>query len=281
MLKFEYQALKECCGVYAIWNKVNDKLCIGSSLKCKTRCRDHKRQLKANKHYNPYLQSSWNKHGESAFEFILLDEVDAEDKLLEIEQHWIDNLRASESGFGYNCANPVKQRVVSARMSSAHKEYWAGLSAQEKGQRTEHISTPEFQAKANEGKKSPEWRLKQREASKAQWQWPKYDKVREELHQRVKGFHTDPVILEKISKKAKVRWQDPGYRDRGIKQLNEARKKAAETLLSDPVKHQARLDLLASQTTKAAAAIKARWQDPEFRARRIAQMKLPRKRKPE
>lgn len=279
MAKSEFLKLKQCCGVYAIWNKTNNKLCIGSSLNCKTRCGDHKRQLKADRHYNPYLQASWNKYGEGAFEFILIEEVETEDKLLELEQFWINSFRSSESKFGYNCANPVKQRAPSARMTEAHKEYWDALSPEEKSKRTEHINTLEFQAKANEGKKNPEWRDGQRKIAKEQWQQPEYDEKRELLRQRMKSFHTDPVVLGKISKKAKERWKGVEYRVRGIRQIGEASKRAAAILLSDPEKHQARLDLLAAQRSKAAAAIKARWQDPEFRAKRISQMKLPRGRK--
>jgi hypothetical protein len=164
-------------------------------------------------------------------------------------------------------------------MTKAHQDYWGSLTEQERADRVAHFKTDEFQAKATEGKRQESHRQQKSEIAKDRWQDPKMDDIREELRLRFEGFKTDKVVLGKISRKAKDRWQDPAYREKGLKQVGEASKKAAELLKSDPVKYAERLALLAAGREAAAKALRGKWQDPEFRARRVAQMKLPRKRR--
>lgn len=62
-------------GIYAIVNTVNDKCYIGSSVFIERRIRQHKAELKKNKHHAPYLQKSWNKYSEANFEFRVLETI--------------------------------------------------------------------------------------------------------------------------------------------------------------------------------------------------------------
>ena len=77
-------------GLYRITNTVNGKFYIGSSVKIPYRLADHRCALRAGRHGNRHLQSSWDKHGESAFSFSALvilekDEIrEAEKRLLDI-----------------------------------------------------------------------------------------------------------------------------------------------------------------------------------------------------
>jgi group I intron endonuclease len=87
-------------GIYKIINTVNGKYYVGSSVDCKDRWREHKRGLKANRHSNSYLQASWNKYGEKAFEFKIVDAVPKE-QLLDREQFYLDFM-ALEKGWMYN-----------------------------------------------------------------------------------------------------------------------------------------------------------------------------------
>jgi len=77
-------------GIYKIVNKINNNLYIGSSKRLKRRWYIHKGQLRKNKHHSIYLQRAWNKYGEQAFEFIIIEETE---NLFEREQHWIDTLK--------------------------------------------------------------------------------------------------------------------------------------------------------------------------------------------
>lgn len=76
-------------GVYQIYNTVNGKRYIGSSIHIEQRFKEHLRNLRANKHVNAHLQSAWNKYGEHSFVF---EEVELcePDQCLKIEQEYID-----------------------------------------------------------------------------------------------------------------------------------------------------------------------------------------------
>lgn len=78
-------------GIYEIVHVASGKRYIGNSRNVSNRFYAHRYALRNDRHFCPYLQNAWNKHGESAFEFRLiercLDEVVA---LLAREQVWID-----------------------------------------------------------------------------------------------------------------------------------------------------------------------------------------------
>lgn len=89
------------CGIYQIYNLVNNKLYIGSSKNIDKRRKLHIYQLNNNQHINICLQRSWNKHGENAFEFRILEECILE-KLIEREQYWLDKYKSYDKNIGYN-----------------------------------------------------------------------------------------------------------------------------------------------------------------------------------
>lgn len=76
-------------GIYAIINNVNGKQYIGSTVNINKRFIEHKYGLRANRHFNQHLQRAWNKYGEKAFEFKVLQTC-LVDELLDVEQNWID-----------------------------------------------------------------------------------------------------------------------------------------------------------------------------------------------
>lgn len=70
------------CGVYIIYNKINNKCYIGSSCDIAKRFRQHKSKLRANIHYNKHLQSAWNKYGEENFVFEIREHVSHVDEAI-------------------------------------------------------------------------------------------------------------------------------------------------------------------------------------------------------
>lgn len=94
-------------GVYGIFNKVSDKIYIGQALDVAKRWRQHRHRLNKGDHDNPKLQASWNKHGEDAFDFILLQECPKEDLGAE-EIRFLDAVPAAQRyNLGVAGANPT------------------------------------------------------------------------------------------------------------------------------------------------------------------------------
>lgn len=78
-------------GVYKIFNKINDRIYIGSAKQFKDRIRDHLNSLLKNKHKNKFLQHDFNKCGGENFVFEVLEVIEgAQEKRLKIEQYYID-----------------------------------------------------------------------------------------------------------------------------------------------------------------------------------------------
>lgn len=80
-----------CSGIYAIICKPNGKVYIGSAVSLNRRLKQHYKLLTRNGHYIWHLQNSWNKHGESAFEFTIIERVADKQLLVKREQVHIDH----------------------------------------------------------------------------------------------------------------------------------------------------------------------------------------------
>lgn len=79
-------------GIYKILNLKTKKYYIGSSKNISKREKCHFSRLKNNNHVNKHLQSSFNKYGIDNFKFEIVEEMNIynKEKLLELEQHYID-----------------------------------------------------------------------------------------------------------------------------------------------------------------------------------------------
>ena len=88
-------------GIYCIKNIINNKIYIGQSINLEKRRNIHFYYLIKNNHCNPYLQKSFNKYGEKAFEFRILEEC-SEDMLDIREIAWIKHYNSLDTKNGYN-----------------------------------------------------------------------------------------------------------------------------------------------------------------------------------
>lgn len=108
-------------GVYKITCTANEKIYIGSAVNLRNRRRQHFNELRQNKHSNPKLQRAWNKYGEQAFIFEVLELV-LPIFLTAREQYWFNKLKpfgrkgfniAREAGsqLGFNHSPEARERI--------------------------------------------------------------------------------------------------------------------------------------------------------------------------
>lgn len=97
------------CGVYSITNIKTGKVYIGSSKNINERWWRHKYDLKLNKHSNRHLQRSYNKYGENAFRFQVIEYCE-ESERHSLEENYINAYKKHQEV--YNIAPVEKPPVV-------------------------------------------------------------------------------------------------------------------------------------------------------------------------
>lgn len=80
-------------GIYAIKNKVNGKIYIGSSKNVRFRWNRHLKKLRNTLHENHHLQNAFDKYGESQLQFKVLELVEDVSLLKIIEQRYLDEIK--------------------------------------------------------------------------------------------------------------------------------------------------------------------------------------------
>lgn len=140
MRAFRIPAEWSVSGIYCIQNNITGKRYIGSSIDVKRRLSEHRSDLRSGKHANPYLQASFNSHGESEFTFSLVEKVD-KPNLASREKYWIDYYDSFISNNGYNVEAPYRGPVL--------EETKAKISAANKGK----VRTPEMRKAASLARK--------------------------------------------------------------------------------------------------------------------------------
>lgn len=89
-------------GIYKIENTINGKVYIGQSIHIKLRWSEHKAELRGGYHDNSHLQLAWNKYGEEAFIFSILETFDDISILNSKEKYWINYYNSFNKNKGYN-----------------------------------------------------------------------------------------------------------------------------------------------------------------------------------
>lgn len=152
-------------GIYRITCTISKKPYIGSAVNLRQRHTNHFSMLRCNSHHSISLQRAWNKYGEDAFTFEVL-ELALIPFLIEREQHWLDKLKP----FGRKGYNILP--AAGSRLGSTHSpESRAKMSQSRMGNtnRAGKMASPETRAKlsaAGLGKKhTPEHIEKVRQAN--------------------------------------------------------------------------------------------------------------------
>jgi len=94
--------MEKISGIYSITHIESGRLYVGSALDIYKRWSEHKSELTYNNHDNQRLQNFWNKYGEVAFEFKILELVSDSSLLLSREQYWMDKLVSHNRDKGFN-----------------------------------------------------------------------------------------------------------------------------------------------------------------------------------
>lgn len=132
-------------GIYAIKNRINNKMYVGKSVNIKKRKSYHFWLLRTNNHFNPKLQSAFNKYGEENFEFVILEKCN-KDELDDKEIKYINRYNTINDGYniceggegslGRTLSEETKQKISNAntgrkqdevakkRKSEIMKELW-------------------------------------------------------------------------------------------------------------------------------------------------------------
>ena len=105
-------------GIYQITNSVNGKRYIGRSTNLQERWKVHLSRLRHNTHHNYHLQAAFNKHGESAFAFSVLEYVEEVSQLTPREQHFLDTMTPE-----YNIASVAGSYRGRERNPNYHEEF--------------------------------------------------------------------------------------------------------------------------------------------------------------
>lgn len=124
--------LPRTSGIYKWTCTPTEKIYIGSTINIYKRYYDHLKTLRGNRHINPHFQSAWNKHGESAFEFQVIELI-LPLFLLEREQYWLDRTEAYKKHKGFNICPTAGSSLGQIRSESAGNNISAAKATPQNG----------------------------------------------------------------------------------------------------------------------------------------------------
>lgn len=178
-------------GVYKIVNLVNGKPYVGSTATSfRGRAYEHRKLLRKGRHPNIHLQRAWNKYGEEAFEFRVVQFCPPED-CLKNEQRWIDRLDAFKSGYN---RSPTAGSTYGLKWSEQAR---ANLRAGHWANREDAAEIVERSAAKHRGKKHTE----EHKAKIGASHWknrPDADEVRSKVAAACRGQKRSPETCARI-----------------------------------------------------------------------------------
>lgn len=168
-------------GVYVIQCLANGKSYVGSTKNLVRRKAEHFRLFRRVRHSNSHLQNAWNKYGENAFVFVVL-EYCSKKSLLKCEQKFMDKMNVYKCGFNL-------------RPKAASNSGWKASEEQRKNM-----------GKALEGR---EFSKEHKEnLSKAASGKSKSKEHKRKMSQSHIGMHYSGSTIFKLSRLQKERWKN-------------------------------------------------------------------------
>ena len=114
--------------IYRITNMLTEDFYIGSAQSFERRVWQHKYDLRRNCHKNPHMQASWNKYGEDAFVFEVIENVPDGENALSVENKYLHQYVDYS-----NCFNVNRDAVYSRLGQTLSESSRSQLSANRRG----------------------------------------------------------------------------------------------------------------------------------------------------
>lgn len=134
-------------GIYRIINLVNGESYIGSSVCLHGREREHLNALRRRKHENQHLQHAFDKYGDQAFVFTVLEYIEDTSKLIPREQYYLDTLGSeynillvAGNCLGRPCSLETRVRLSVALSGNRHPMYGKHHSAETRAKMSAAVS---------------------------------------------------------------------------------------------------------------------------------------------
>lgn len=239
-------------GIYAITNIINGHRYIGSAVNVTNRWGHHRPALRQGKHHSSHLQRAWNKYGESAFRFMVLEECEPEE-LVALEQSWMDNFLpeynmapTAGSSLGTRCSEEKRAKLSAANMGHVgwskgkkhSSEVRARISAAKKGKPNGLLGKkrPSYSATRMGHEVSQETRDK---ISASHMGKKLSSETRQKMSAAKKGIALSPEHRAKIGAAGREAWANMAPEARGTRA--QGIRKAHETWGKTPEAHEVRI----------------------------------------
>lgn len=207
-------------GIYEILNRVNGKRYVGSAVDVVHRWREHRWALKRGNHGNRHLQASWNRHGEEAFAFAVIERCEPS-LLIEREQAALDGLQpeynicpVAGSTLGRPHTDEAKAKIGERlRGKKRDPEVVEAIAAQLRGRARppEHVACLIGNDHAMGSRHTQEWkdensrRLVKQYASGARSR-ERSQEYRDKIAATLREASNSPEVRERLSKQASEAW---------------------------------------------------------------------------
>lgn len=198
--------MNEAGYIYAIRHRESGRAYIGSTVNHDKRLKEHRRLLRLGKHHSPLLQNCWNKYGEDAFEFLILETVEDRIFLLAREQFTLWRNADRSLNCAPACGTPkgvkrsAETRAKLAAITKARgnpEKAWAGnrgrvMSEEERARRSkaQKLAIADGRRKARDW--SEEARQRHGEALRGRKMPPVSDQTRINISKALVGRTRDP-----------------------------------------------------------------------------------------
>ena len=193
-------------GVYAFLNRLNGKVYVGSSENMPARRARHLRELRSGRHRNTHFQSSFDFHGEPAFEFVVIETVEDVLWLRAREQAWIKTLQAIDREFGYNITGDAWSPLSNMYRSEERKARFLAAQQNPKTRKRHSEAAIKWRRERPPVRHSRKWKQAQSQRSKKFWGNPQH---KENLSRLSKEWHADPENKKLHSDAQKRLYKDP------------------------------------------------------------------------